>query len=128
MDVHDPRKRNACRLLLREAAEGNNGVISTQVLQEFYVAATVKLKADPLEVKAVLNSFENYEVISITPMLIKEAIDCQIINRISFWDSLIVVAAEYSKCAVLWTEDLNEGQVIRGVKIVNPLKREKKGK
>jgi predicted nucleic acid-binding protein len=127
MDVHDGKKRNACRALLKKTAIDGNGVISTQVMQEFYVAATVKLKADPLKVKAILHSFENLEIISITPPLIKEAVDCQIINRISFWDSLIVIAAEYSKCAELWTEDLNEGQTIRGVKIVNPIKQRLKG-
>jgi hypothetical protein len=54
-------------------------------------------------------------------MLIKEAIDCAIINRLSFWDALIVVAAESAHCEELWTEDLNPGQVIRGVRIENPL-------
>jgi predicted nucleic acid-binding protein len=45
-----------------------------------------------------------------------------IINRLSFWDALIVVAAESAQCETLWTEDLNHGQVIRGVRIENPLK------
>jgi predicted nucleic acid-binding protein len=55
-------------------------------------------------------------------MLIKEAIDCAIINQLSFWDALIVVAAESARCEILWTEDLNHGQVIRGVRIENSLK------
>jgi predicted nucleic acid-binding protein len=55
-------------------------------------------------------------------MLIKEAIDCSLINRLSFWDALIVVTAESAHCEILWTEDLNHGQVIRGVLIENPLK------
>ena len=57
----------------------------------------------------------------ITPDIIKEAIDCSIINRLSFWNALIVAAAESAKCQRIWTEDLNDGQVIRGVKIKNPL-------
>ena len=55
-------------------------------------------------------------------MLIKDAIDCAIINRLSFWDALVVVAAESARCETLWTEDLNHGQIIRGVRIENPLK------
>ena len=58
----------------------------------------------------------------ITPALIKEAIDCSIINRLSFWDALIIAAAESAKCERLWTEDLNHGQIVRGVRIENPLK------
>ena len=53
---------------------------------------------------------------------LREAIDCSIINRLSFWDALIVVSAESARCEILWTEDLNHGQVIRGVHIENPLK------
>ena len=55
------------------------------------------------------------------PEIIKEAIDCSIIARISFWDALIVTAAESARCEKLWSEDLNNGQVIRGVRIENPL-------
>ena len=100
----------------------NSGVISTQVLQEFYVAATAKLGADPLLVKDILRSLERLETVVVSPMLIKEAIDCSLINRLSFWDALIVVTAESAHCEILWTEDLNHGQVIRGVRIENPLK------
>ena len=54
--------------------------------------------------------------------IIKEAIDCSIINRLSFWDALIVTAAEGAKCEKIWSEDLNDGQVVRGVRIENPLR------
>ncbi len=98
------------------------GVISTQVMQEFYVAATKKLGAEPLVVKDILSAFERFETVVIMPDIIKEAIDCGIINRLSFWDALIVAAAESANCERLWTEDLNDGQVIRGVRIENPIK------
>ena len=58
--------------------------------------------------------------------MINDAIDCNILNRISFWDSLIVVAAESACCEKIWTEDLNNGQIIRGVKIENPIIYDKK--
>jgi predicted nucleic acid-binding protein len=91
-------------------------------MQEFYVVATKKLGIDPLLTKDILHSFKQLEIIIVNPSIIYEAIDCSIINRISFWDSLIVVAAENARCEKLWTEDLNDGQIIRGVRIENPLK------
>ena len=121
MDKSQPEKQKKCRNLLKSAAEGVFGVISTQVMQEFYTAATTKLGADPLIVKDILRSLERFEIVIITPDIIKDAVDCSIINRLSFWDSLIVTAAGAAKCSILWTEDLNDGQIIRGVRVKNPL-------
>ena len=122
LDKFDPKKQSCCRSLLKSLKGELCGVISTQVMQEFYVAATKKLGADPLLVKDILHSFERFETVIITPVIIKDAIDCSIINRLSFWDALIVVAAESAKCEKLWSEDLNDGQIVRGVRITNPLK------
>ncbi len=121
LDKFDTEKQEKCRKLLRSFTGDLRGVISTQVMQEFYVAATKKLGADALTVKDILHSFERFETIIITPEIIKDAIDCSIINKLSFWDALIVAAAESAGCENLWTEDLNDGQVIRGVRVVNPL-------
>jgi predicted nucleic acid-binding protein len=52
--------------------------------------------------------------------LIRDAIDTSILSRISFWDALVVVAAQGANCASLSTEGLHAGQIIRGVKIENP--------
>jgi predicted nucleic acid-binding protein len=122
LDQSDSTKRKKCRNLIRSLTDENSGVISTQVLQELYVAATAKLGADPLLVKDIIRSLERLETVVVSPMLIKEAIDCSLINQLSFWDALIVVTAECAHCEILWTEDLNHGQVIRGVRIENPLK------
>jgi predicted nucleic acid-binding protein len=121
MDSFDLAKRDRCRMLIKTLTNDLRGVISTQVMQEFYVAATKKLGADALLVKDILHYFERFETVIITPSLIKEAIDCSIINRLSFWDALIVVAAESAHCEKLWSEDLNDGQIIRGVGVDNPL-------
>ena len=121
LDSYNPNKQEKCRSLLRTLADDLRGVISTQVMQEFYVAATRKLGVDPLLTKDILHSFERFEVVIITPEAIKDAVDCSIINRLSFWDALIVVAAESARCERVWSEDLNDGQVIRGVRIENPL-------
>lgn len=120
LDKADVIKRRRARKVLAEAARENAGVISTQVLQEFYVVAAKKLKLDPLVAKELVRSFENFEVVTVTAELIREAVDCSVLNRISFWGALIAVAAESAKCRELWSEDFNHGQVVRGVKIVNP--------
>jgi predicted nucleic acid-binding protein len=124
MDQFDPVKQKRSRALLKSLKNDLRGVISTQVLLEFYVAATRKLGAEPLVVKDIINSLERFETVIIVPDIIKEAIDCGIINQISFWDALIVTAAESANCEKLWSEDLNDGKVIRGVLIENPIKEE----
>lgn len=122
LDKFDLKKQENSRNLLRSLTNDVKGVISTQIMQEFFVTATNKLGADPLLIKDILRSFEQFEVVGVDPEMIYNAIDCSIINRISFWDSLIVVSAESSHCNTLWTEDLNDGQIIRGVRIENPLR------
>jgi predicted nucleic acid-binding protein len=122
LDQADAEKKATCRGLIRSLTAESKGVISTQVMQEFYVATTSKLGADPLLIKDILRSLERFETVVVSPSLIKEAIDCSIINRLSFWDALIIVSAESARCGVLWSEDLNHGQIIRGVRIENPLK------
>lgn len=120
IDKFDKSKQKKARALLKEIAVSDTGVISTQVLQEFYVAATKKLNAAPLIVKEIINGFEKFEVVQITVEIIKDAIDVSLLNKISYWDALIIASAETAKCTALITEDLNAGQIIRGVKIINP--------
>ena len=122
MDSRDVVKQKKCRELVRALVLRHEAVISTQILQEFYVACTAKLKVKPILVKGMIHGFQNMEVVTIGSDLIDEAIDTSIQYQISFWDSLVVVSAESAKCQYLVTEDLNEGQVIRNVKIQNPMK------
>lgn len=75
MDENDPRKRDICRVLLRSVATEIQGVILTQVMQEFFVTATRKLGAEPSVVKDILRSFEKFEIVIINPELIHVAID-----------------------------------------------------
>ena len=121
VDNFNAKKKIKARNILKEMAKVNRPVISTQVLQEFYVIGTTKLKIDPILTKNILHTFENMEIVAIDTFLIKEAIDTSVLNKISFWDALIVVSAESAKCEKIYTEDLNHGQIIRGVKIENPL-------
>ena len=64
LDKHDPQKQGRARKILKKAADDYSGVISTQVLQEFYVTATAKLGVDPLLAKDMIHAFNNYETIN----------------------------------------------------------------
>jgi len=121
LDSRDPTKQKRCREIVRTVVSNHEAVISTQILQEFYVACTMKLRINPILVKGIMHGFENMEVVTIGIDLINNAIDASIQYQISFWDSLVVVSAESAKCQYLLTEDLNEGQIIRNVRIRNPL-------
>ena len=66
-------------------------------------------------------STDSLPVRTASPDLIDQAIDCSILNRISFWDALILSCAIAAHCDVLWTEDLSAGRTIAGVRIENPL-------
>lgn len=128
MDDSDPAKRDRCRDLLASlrapaqgAAADPQGVVSTQVLQETYAVATRKLRVDPLIAAGAVRSLELLEVVTVTPEIIHAAIDCSILNTLSFCDALLVAAAASARCDTLWTEALDPGQTLLGVRIENPL-------
>ena len=119
------RKHEIARDLVVELWNERNGVVSVQVLQEFYVNVTRKLKK-PLTVPRALEIVEEYStwtVIENTARLLVRAIDLQQKHRLSFWDSMIVQAAIDAGCETLLTEDLNAGQRIESVTIVNPFEK-----
>ena len=116
------RKQQAAKALLERLWESNTGCVSMQVLQEFFVTVTKKV-AKPLPVedaKARVREFAAWRVFAPTPEDVLGAIDLHTQAKIGFWDAMIVLAAAESGCDVLWTEDLNDGQSLRGVRIRNP--------
>jgi len=120
LDRFDLKKLKYSRQLLLTLQTEHTGVLSTQVLQEFYVSATTKLFVTPLMAKNILKTLDHFEIVTVTKEIIHEAIDIQQSYRLSFWDSLIIAAAVEAKCSFIWTEDLNNGQIIRSVQVVNP--------
>jgi len=119
-DSGSPDKRRKSREIISQLAVSGDGVVSTQVMQEFFVAATRKLGAAPLAAKGVLKTFTVFEIVQVSEELIHEAVDCSILNQLSFWDSLILAAASSAGCNTVLSEDLNAGQTILGVKVQNP--------
>ena len=120
IDQRDPIKRDKARNILKRLVEVHQPVISTQVIKEFYVVASTKLKADTFIVKNIIHNFRNLEVVNNDLELIEQAIDISTISRLSFWDSLIIAAAEKANCEFVFSEDMNPGQTYRGVMLINP--------
>ena len=121
-DSSAARKQQAARQLLERLWENSGGCLSIQVLQEFFVTVTRKV-AKPLsvaEATARIREFSAWRVFAPTPGDVLDAIGLHTQAKIGFWDAMIVLAAAESGCDVLWTEDLNDGQLLRGVRIRNP--------
>ena len=119
-DVSSPEKMGRAREILAEALSSRRACLSTQVLQEFFVAVTRKLGVEPRNARAQVARLSSLETVLIDTDLVLGAVDLHMLHRISFWDALIINAAVAARCAVLYTEDLNPGQILAGIKIVNP--------
>lgn len=119
-DLDAGDKRETAQSLLYQAYVDGNGVLSTQVLQEFFVASTRKLGVPAEIARRKVELLSRLDVVTIQPSLILDAIDLHRLHALSFWDALIVRAAAASGCRRLLTEDMQSGQVIAGVKIENP--------
>lgn len=120
-DVDAGEKRVTARRMLEELWVGRNGVLSMQVLQEFYVNATRKI-AVPLSrerARAVVKAYGIW-CVETTPEEIGAAFGIEDEAGISFWDAPIVASAVKAGAGRILTEDLNHGQTIAGVLIENP--------
>ena len=122
LDEADPRKKELARSEIEGISEAGYAVVSTQVLQEFYVVATRKLGHDPLKVKPLLQEIAANELVVVDLGVIERAIDISILNTLSFSDSLLIAAASAANCAVILTEDLQHDAILAGVRIVNPFR------
>jgi predicted nucleic acid-binding protein len=119
-DIRFPEKRErACQLFKRARLSGK-GVVSLQVLQEYFVTVTKKLGVPTEPAKSKVDLFSRLVVVPFEPRDVLEAIDLKETCKISFWDALIVRAAKKFGCAVLYSEDMNVGAKLAGIEIVNP--------
>ncbi len=121
-DADAGAKQKRAAEALRELWETRSGRLSTQVLQEFYVNVTRKIKTpvpQPLARETVRN-YAPWVQSLITPQTVVRASEIGETWRLSFWDSMILAAAEQSRATKLLTEDLNHGEIIAGIRIVNP--------
>ena len=125
-DNTDPTRHRSAAQLLSLLMDEDRLRLSTQVLQEFYVTMTRKARPpwSPERALAKLDDFAAWPVIVSDLPLIRDAVLLSRDAVVSFWDALVVVAAVRSGADTLYTEDLNDGQVLRGVRVVNPFSAE----
>lgn len=116
----EPVKRQAALALLKQLYESTSGVLSTQVLQEYCNLALKKLKLPAAHIRAQLDLYEQFEVVQVTPALIRAGLDLHQTRSVSFYDAIVLASAETAGCGVLFTEDLNTGEVVGSVRLVNP--------
>lgn len=108
--------------LLEKLWKEGNGIVSTQVLQEFYVNVRRKAKR-PVSIeqaRSLISDYLSWDPIVNDGATMLEAIDVEQRYQLSFWDSLIVVAAQKGGASVLFSEDFNHGQKFGSVVVHNP--------
>lgn len=109
-------KRRKARDLLAMAGGG----LSVQVLAEFYVNATGKFKLSHEQAAAILQSLDAYPVVALTEAVFWAALQIKDRYQLSYWDSAIVAAALELGCHTVYSEDLNHGQNVAGVRVIDP--------
>lgn len=122
-DADAGAKRERAIEKLRQLWAADTGRLSVQVLQEFYVNVTRKLttRVARSTAREVVDTYGAWVREPTTAETVLRATDIAELAQISFWDALIIAAAEQAGAAWLFTEDLNDGQSIAGIKVVNPL-------
>ena len=113
-------KQTVALALLRRLKLEEHGVLSTQVLQEYCNVSLRKLKLSVDHLRRQLRSHEQFEVVQVTPAIIQSALDLHQTRSLSFYGAMILQAAITSGCDTLYSEDLNAGETVNGVKIINP--------
>ena len=121
-DSRDPVKQLRAQELVKSGIENQTAVVSAQVLGEFFTTVTRKIQI-PLsteEAQAAVDLISTLTVVALDLGLVRRAISTHRRYVISYWDALIVAAAESAGCTRILSEDLNHGQAYNGVLVVNP--------
>lgn len=116
-------KHERARKLVEQLWTSGQGVLSTQVLQElcFTLRRKIGRPLPPEEVRALIHDYLSWEVVVNGPESVLHALDIELRYKTSFWDALILQAAESCGAAILYSEDLALGQKYGVVRVVNPL-------
>ena len=119
-DDADPAKQQAARKWLSLLWQNRLGRISFQVLSEFYVNAERMSPAATDEVRAEIRSLFAWRPVAIDSALLERGWKLRDRYHLSYWDALIVAAAKAASCGYLLTEDLQSGQKLDGIEVLNP--------
>lgn len=117
-------RHERARRLIEHLWDSGAGVLSTQILQELCINLRRKL-ASPLpvdEIRQLIQDYLSWEIIVNTPESVLQALELEIRYKISFWDALVLHAAEKAGATVLYSEDLATGQTYGTIRVINPFK------
>ncbi len=121
-DSKNPAKRAVARELITTAVSSGGCRINVQVLNEFASVAHRKLGLTNDEIKAYLEMFRALPVLPVSADVTEKGLDVMERYELQFYDALLLVSASESGCDEFITEDLNDGQIYCGMKVVNPFK------
>ncbi len=116
----EPTKQRIAMDVIRHLRFARLGVLSTQVLNEYIHVSLRKLGLRHAHIREQLRCYRQLDLAGVTPDTIELALDLHESHALSYWDALIVASAHIAGCVVLLTEDMGTGQVLAGVKLINP--------
>lgn len=122
-DRSEPEKQQQALTTLDSLVNARAGVISTQVMAEFFVAVTRKIASPLTEAQAytrLVNYLQALTVVDLTGLVVLEAARGTHDHQFNFWDAQIWAAARLTQISVVFSEDFSPGAVIEGVRFVNP--------
>lgn len=119
-DARVPAKQERAREVIAALVTDRSAVISTQVLQEFFVIATKKLKLTAEAAQDAVATYAQLDVVIVQPALITSAIELHRLHSLSFWDALIIRSAAEAGCTKLLSEDLQHQRAFDALVIENP--------
>jgi predicted nucleic acid-binding protein len=119
-DGKEPAKQKTALNLIRVHREHRTGVVSLQILQEYFVAATRKLKVNAAIARNKVEIYSRFHVAEPSVTDILAAIDLHRLRGFSYYDALVLRMAKLSGCRIVLSEDMQHGQDVDGVRIVNP--------
>ena len=117
-----PAKQRCALDLVAEHRRARTGVVSLQVLQEYFVTVTKKLKVDSSIARRKVELLSEFDVAAPEVADILAAIDLHRLHGFSFWDALVLRAAKQAGCSVVFSEDMQNAREIDGLEIVNPFR------
>jgi predicted nucleic acid-binding protein len=118
----DPAEAHKCNRAI-DLLGRDDGALSVQVLQEFYVQATRATRPNPLPhgtAVGLIRTWMRFTVQDMSLQIFERALQFKFAHGFSYWDSAIIAAANALGCQTLYTEDMSHGRVVESVKICNP--------
>jgi predicted nucleic acid-binding protein len=117
-----PVKQRRALDLIAEHRRARTGVVSLQVLQEYFVTVTRKLRVDSRTARRKVELLAEFDVAIPDVIDILSAIDLHRLHSFSFWDALVLQTAKQTGCNVLYSEDLQEAREVNGIVVINPFR------